>query len=391
MQHMLLKAVTTATDQGHFTAVISAASIDREKDIVDPGGMVRALQKWVPTGKNIPLAWNHSTAPEHQIGYIDPKTAREVKGEVVADGWIDQNTPSGEHAWRQVKAGTLGFSFGYLTLASTKRQGGGRLLTELDVFEVTATPTPMNNDTRVLSWKAAVAVEEDEQDTLEVILELLGDFLDTEDDAQDIAAARDILQRVQSLLASEQSETPDDGDPDDGKALLAEGEVKGLADGLLKAVWSASMVNDLPDSAFLYVESGGMKDSDGKTTPRSLRHFPYKDANGNVDLPHLRNALARIPQSNLSQSVKDELTAKAQRILDSQKSVDGTPQAQRRGVDPLRAKAEALALEHASGGLSLKSPAPEKPAPPPDLMPLRELKARMREEMLTALSGGTES
>jgi HK97 family phage prohead protease len=82
-----------------------------------------------------------------------------------------------------------------------------------------------------------------------------------------------------------------------------------------RAQWTTAYVNNLPDSAFLYVELGGSKDSDGKTTPRSLRHFPYKDANGKVDLPHLRNALARIPQSNLPASVKATLTAKAQKIL----------------------------------------------------------------------------
>jgi HK97 family phage prohead protease len=82
-----------------------------------------------------------------------------------------------------------------------------------------------------------------------------------------------------------------------------------------RAVWSTAYVNDLPDSAFLYVESGGKKDSEGKTTPRSLRHFPYKDANGNVDLPHLRNALARIPQSNLPAEVKAAATKKAEALL----------------------------------------------------------------------------
>ena len=78
-------------------------------------------------------------------------------------------------------------------------------------------------------------------------------------------------------------------------------------------------INDLPDSAFLYIEPGGEKDDDGKTVPRSLRHFPYKDADGKVDLPHLRNALARIPQSSLAQDVKDKCTAKARDILDKQK------------------------------------------------------------------------
>lgn len=62
------------------------------------------------------------------------------------------------------------------------------------------------------------------------------------------------------------------------------------------AEWTAAFVNDLPDSCFLHIESGGKKDEEGKTTPRSLRHLPYKDAAGKIDLPHLRNAIARIPQ-----------------------------------------------------------------------------------------------
>lgn len=91
-----------------------------------------------------------------------------------------------------------------------------------------------------------------------------------------------------------------------------------------KATWTAAQINDLPDSAFLYIESGGEKDDEGKTTPRSLRHFPYKDASGAVDLPHLRNALARIPQSNLPDSVKTSLAKKAQDILEKEqeKSID---------------------------------------------------------------------
>lgn len=87
-----------------------------------------------------------------------------------------------------------------------------------------------------------------------------------------------------------------------------------------KAVWSTARVNDLPDSSFLYIEPGGEKDDDGKTKPRSLRHFPYKDESGKVDLPHLRNAIARIPQANISADLKEKLQAKARKILDGEKT-----------------------------------------------------------------------
>jgi hypothetical protein len=57
-----------------------------------------------------------------------------------------------------------------------------------------------------------------------------------------------------------------------------------------RAMLGTAERNNLPDSAFAYIEPGGTKDSTGKTTPRSKRHFPVHDAE------HVRNALARIGQ-----------------------------------------------------------------------------------------------
>lgn len=82
------------------------------------------------------------------------------------------------------------------------------------------------------------------------------------------------------------------------------------------AVWTTQYVNDLPDSCFLFIKPGGKKDADGKTVPRSLRMFPYKNANGQVDLPHLRNAVARIPQAKgIDAGKKRSLQERARRLL----------------------------------------------------------------------------
>ncbi len=94
--------------------------------------------------------------------------------------------------------------------------------------------------------------------------------------------------------------------------------------GLEKAKWSTAFINDLPDSAFLYIEPGGEKDDEGKTKPRSLRHFPYKDKDGTVDLPHLRNAIARIPQSSLDEGLKKKLQKRAQNMLEHMKEEKAT-------------------------------------------------------------------
>jgi hypothetical protein len=106
---------------------------------------------------------------------------------------------------------------------------------------------------------------------------------------------------------------------EDGKVVLSnpqevdkqtEWVEKAWEEELEKASWTAKYINDLPDSSFAYIEPGGKK-VDGKTEPRSLRHFPYKDADGSVDLPHLRNALARAPQSPFGDKAMAKLNAAA--------------------------------------------------------------------------------
>jgi len=163
MQHLTLKAVApVTTDEGVFEAVISTADVDRERDVVDPDAMVRALSAWTTTNKLIPLAWNHGSDPEDVVGHIDPETVRRVDDEVVAGGQVDLDTPRGREVWGLAKSGTLGFSFGYLATDIFERPDGIRVINGLDVFEITATSTPMNAGTRVLSTKAAM----DEHDRL---------------------------------------------------------------------------------------------------------------------------------------------------------------------------------------------------------------------------------
>jgi hypothetical protein len=80
------------------------------------------------------------------------------------------------------------------------------------------------------------------------------------------------------------------------------------------AVWSTAYVNKLPNSAFLYVEAGASPA--GGSGVASKRHLPYKDSNGKIDLPHLRNAIARIPQmKGISAEKKASLQARARRLL----------------------------------------------------------------------------
>lgn len=293
MEHLLFKAAVVAADAGEFTAVISTASVDRDGDIVDPGALVAALRAWEKTGKLIPLAWNHSTAAEDIIGHVDPATARADGPRVIVDGWIDQTVdPAGKNAWRLVKSGTLGFSYGFLVPdgGATKRPGAHRgvLITELDVFEITATPVPANNETRVVAFKAITAAGM--ADRMRAIA------ADLEAGRQDAAAAATALRAMADDIA-------------------------GMMDG--KTVEPAEPDRTLPEE--------------------------------------------KTPAGDVIRKEPDERA---------------------RRVDQLREQAERVELEFKSDGLSLRKPprTVNRPQPQPELA-LRDLKQRMRDEILTHLTG----
>jgi hypothetical protein len=54
------------------------------------------------------------------------------------------------------------------------------------------------------------------------------------------------------------------------------------------ATWSRAYIRQLPDTAFAAVE----RLPDGKL----IRRLPHHDATGALDVPHLCNAIARLPQ-----------------------------------------------------------------------------------------------
>jgi ssDNA-binding Zn-finger/Zn-ribbon topoisomerase 1 len=73
-----------------------------------------------------------------------------------------------------------------------------------------------------------------------------------------------------------------------------------------EAEWDTEYINNLPDDAFAYIAPGGEKDEQSKTVPRTLRNLPYKNAEGNLDADHVRNALARLDQTDISAEGKAE-------------------------------------------------------------------------------------
>jgi len=423
-------------DSGEFTAIVSTfGNVDRVGDRIMPGAWTKTLAEWSQSGDPIPIILAHQWEdPMAHIGIARPEDVKQVAQGLQVTGKLDvEDNPVAKQVYKLMKRRSLKeFSIGYdVPEGGEKRaKDGANEISEITLAECGPCLKGVDPKTELQEVKSALHTQ------------VLPGAEQQRKEASRVQRESE-EERLPAVPASES-----EPEPVKPETFIDTAELNGAQTGLLKAVWTAAYINDLPDGAFLHIESGGTKDSDGKTTPRSLRHFPYKDADGNIDLPHLRNALARIPQSNLPASVKEELTRKAQRILDSQKASDRdamdrkakrvareaeeerlphvpdpepAPQvnletelqevktllaemregledlkkkAERtakepraRAVDPLREQAEAVALEEASGGESLRKPPRKVTTKPPELLPLEELKQRTRDEILVHLSG----
>ena len=163
-EHLTLKAVTERiTDKGLFTALVSVNTPDRERDTVERGAFAATIERWKQSGKQMPLAIDHSTAPEDVVGTIDPAEMEETDAGLVVGGKVDLESPRGPAAWKAIKSGAFGFSIGFLIQDSRSRgEGKGRVLTALDLFEISLTATPMVFESRVLTTKSM----DEEQDDL---------------------------------------------------------------------------------------------------------------------------------------------------------------------------------------------------------------------------------
>jgi DNA adenine methylase len=199
--------------------------------------------------------------------------------------------------------------------ALTEKGLGPYLLDEVEAaLELPAMAAADLDRARALA--KALAIESDEPRVAALAQEL--ERVDGSGDERAVVLARDLLPLTELLAPALDAPWPTAaGVLRDAAPVLAE---------LSKAQWSRAYINDLPDDAFLYVEPGGKKDDDGKTVPRSNRHFPFRDRQGDVDVPHLRNALARIPQSDapgLDAAAKEKLQERARRLLeDAQTDVE---------------------------------------------------------------------
>ncbi len=322
---MTLEVKSVDAPQRVITAYAAVAgNLDRTNDIIDPGAFKTCLAEKPPTAVSVFIG--HKT-DDLAVGVC---RAWQFDGKGLLTETKVFDGPAGDNLLANVRGmmavgRAVGASIGYRTRKSAPERYDGKLvrrLLDIDVMEYSFADSNAvaNQQALVVGVKsrgkalragddsaggATVPVDDRKADA-EYHIEQRDDGWHVIDDADgDDLGTYDSEAEAQTAIAAlvREENEPDDEPGDSGK----------IAADAVKAEWSTAFVNDLPDSSFLYVSPGGQKDEGGKTVPRSNRHFPYKDAEGKIDLPHLRNAIARIPQSDVPN--KDALQARAQRLL----------------------------------------------------------------------------
>ena len=132
--------VTDGTTISGYASLFGAA--DQGGDIVEQGAYGASLAK----GRGIKMLWQHD--PAQPIGVWD-EVREDAKG-LWVKGRLLPDVVKGREAASLIAAGAIdGLSIGYRTVKACKDGKGGRLLSELELWEVSLVTFPMLPEARV--------------------------------------------------------------------------------------------------------------------------------------------------------------------------------------------------------------------------------------------------
>ena len=119
---------------------------DQGGDVVQSGAYAKSLDRLASKGNSVKMLWQHD--PAQPIGIWDE--VREDNAGLYVKGRILLDVEKGREAAALIEAGAIdGLSIGYRTVRATKNDTGGRLLSELELWEVSLVTFPMLPDARV--------------------------------------------------------------------------------------------------------------------------------------------------------------------------------------------------------------------------------------------------
>lgn len=119
---------------------------DQGKDVVSPGAFTRSLGTLKSLGRSVKMLWQHD--PTQPIGVWD-EVEEDTRGLFVKGRLLPEVAKSKEAASLLAAGAIDGLSIGYRTIKAAKNSEGQRLLTELDLWEVSLVTFPMLPEARV--------------------------------------------------------------------------------------------------------------------------------------------------------------------------------------------------------------------------------------------------
>ncbi|HVY12218.1 MAG TPA: HK97 family phage prohead protease [Alphaproteobacteria bacterium] len=131
--------------------------VDSYRDVVAPGAFARSLKQWQNRKQNPPMLWQHDA--RFPRGVWD--SVKEDDSGLYVSGKLALKTSAGAEAFELLKMGAVtGLSIGYRTVKSTTDSKKNiRILTDLDLFEVSLVTFPANDSARIRVVKAADEVQ----------------------------------------------------------------------------------------------------------------------------------------------------------------------------------------------------------------------------------------
>ncbi len=146
-------AIKSLAADGLFSGYASVfGAVDHQNEIVAPSAFKRTLAAWRVKGRMPAMLWMHD--PSQPIGVW--LTLSEDKNGLLVQGRLALRTQKGMEAYELLKMGALtGLSIGYRVISSRidgKRKA--RVLTDIDLFEISLVTFPANEAARVSEVKS---------------------------------------------------------------------------------------------------------------------------------------------------------------------------------------------------------------------------------------------
>jgi len=373
-------------DLGLIIGYASKEVVDLGNDLVPAEVWFEALGTFFQEGAPVKLL--------HRPSLVVGET---VWLKIVSDGLVLASRPLYPEIKGLIERGLLrGYSIGYWPLEVEEREDGVRVLKKLELVEVSLVDVPMNQECYFSEVKdmlrpgievhfdpatGIVTAKGLTKEEMARLAELLGQSLEG-------AGVKDLscVKAIAFKMAEEDNASGGEARNDQGvegkevegletpesiasevKALMEEkgiSEEEAAWDLALtyyykmfdgepieeeKARWTRAFINRLPNAAFAVIEPAYLR---GETENKNARHLPHHGPNvrnpnedSTVDLPHYRNALARVTLIKpITDSIsREELVRRAQRHLEVHRDVLKTES--EKVLDALRELASTLGPE----------------------------------------------